>query len=109
MGHDEVKDDNERRTVSGSVSATRVRPCFSMRQCFEAVTTRPAEILYLDGYGLEPGCHTDFVLLQAQNPIEAIRLRRATRLAVYRCKNVWHKRRHQPQRYFWKDAPGRRR
>ena len=55
----------------------------AMRQCFDAVTTRPADILHLDGYGLEPGCHADFVLLQAQNPIEAIRLR-ATRLAVYR-------------------------
>jgi len=55
----------------------------AMRQCFDAVTTRPAEILHLDGYGLEPGCHADFMLLQAQDPIEAIRLR-ATRLAVYR-------------------------
>ena len=55
----------------------------AMRQCFDAVTTRPADILHLDGYGLEPGCHADFVLLQAQDPIEAIRLR-ATRLAVYR-------------------------
>ena len=55
----------------------------AMRQCFEAVTTRPAAILGLDGYGLEPGCNADFVLLQAREPIEAIRLR-ATRLAVYR-------------------------
>jgi len=55
----------------------------AMRQCFDAVTTRPAKILHLDGYGLEPGCNADFVLLQAQDPIEAIRLR-ATRLAVYR-------------------------
>ena len=55
----------------------------AMRQCFEAVTTRPAAILGLDGYGLEPGCNADFVLLQARDTIEAIRLR-ATRLAVYR-------------------------
>ena len=55
----------------------------AMRQCFEAVTTRPAAILGLDGYGLESGCNADFVLLQARDPIEAIRLR-ATRLAVYR-------------------------
>ena len=55
----------------------------AMRECFEAVTTRPAAILGLDGYGLEPGCNADFVLLQARDPIEAIRLR-ATRLAVYR-------------------------
>jgi cytosine deaminase len=55
----------------------------AMRQCFEAVTTAPAGILGLDGYGIAPGCHADFVLLQASDPIEAIRLR-ATRLAVVR-------------------------
>ena len=55
----------------------------AMRQCFEAVTGGPARILQLEGYGIEPGCHADFVLLQARDPIEAIRLR-ATRLAVYR-------------------------
>jgi cytosine deaminase len=55
----------------------------AMRQCFEAVTSTPAQILGLSGYGLAPGCHADFVLLQAADPIEAIRLR-ATRLAVVR-------------------------
>jgi cytosine deaminase len=55
----------------------------AMRQCFEAVTRAPAQILQLEGYGLEAGNHADFVLLQAADPVEAIRLR-ATRLAVYR-------------------------
>ncbi len=55
----------------------------AMRQCFEAVTTAPARIMQLHGYGLEPGCHADFVLLHARDPIEAIRLR-ATRLKVFR-------------------------
>ncbi|MBI3383545.1 MAG: amidohydrolase family protein [Aquabacterium sp.] len=55
----------------------------AMRQCFEAVTTTPARILGLEGYGLDVGCHADFVLLQARDPVEAIRLR-ATRLAVVR-------------------------
>ncbi|MBL8338735.1 MAG: amidohydrolase family protein [Rhodoferax sp.] len=55
----------------------------AMRQCFEAVTTHPARILGLEGYGLQTGCHADFVLLQARDPIEALRLR-ATRLQVYR-------------------------
>ncbi|MFN9479410.1 MAG: amidohydrolase family protein [Betaproteobacteria bacterium] len=55
----------------------------AMRQCFAAVTSTPAKILGLEGYGLEPGCHADFVLLQARDVIEAIRLR-ATRLAVVR-------------------------
>ncbi len=55
----------------------------AMRQCFEAVTSAPARVLQLEGYGLEVGCHADFVLLQARDAVEAIRLR-ATRLAVFR-------------------------
>ena len=54
-----------------------------MRACFDAVTKTPAAILCLDGYGIAPGCHADLVLLQACDPVEAIRLR-ATRLAVIR-------------------------
>jgi cytosine deaminase len=55
----------------------------AMRACFDAVTTTPARILGLEGYGLAPGCHADFVLLEARDPVEAIRLR-ASRLAVVR-------------------------
>jgi cytosine deaminase len=54
-----------------------------IRECFDAVTVNAARVLHLDGYGLEAGCHADFVLLQARDAVEAIRLR-ATRLAVYR-------------------------
>jgi cytosine deaminase len=55
----------------------------AMRACFRAVTETPAAILGIDGYGIAPGCNADLVLLQARDPIEAIRLR-ATRLAVIR-------------------------
>jgi cytosine deaminase len=55
----------------------------AMRACFDAVTTTPASILGLEGYGLAPGCRADLVLLEARDPVEAIRLR-ATRLAVVR-------------------------
>ena len=55
----------------------------AMRQCFDAVTVNPARILGLQGYGLAAGCNADFVLLQARDPVEAIRLR-ATRLQVFR-------------------------
>ena len=55
----------------------------AMRQCFDAVTINAAKILQLPAYGLAPGCHADFVLLQARDPVEAIRLR-ATRLKVFR-------------------------
>ncbi len=54
-----------------------------MRAAFEAVTVNAARILHLDGYGLAPGCRADAVLLQARDPIEAIRLR-APRLTVLR-------------------------
>jgi cytosine deaminase len=54
-----------------------------MRACFDAVTVNSARILGLQGYGLAPGCFADFVLLQAQDPVEAIRLR-AQRLLVVR-------------------------
>ncbi|CAH0354477.1 amidohydrolase family protein [Aquabacterium sp. CECT 9606] len=55
----------------------------AMRQCFAAVTTTPAKILGLTGYGLDVGCNADLLVLQARNPVEAIRLR-ATRLHVIR-------------------------
>jgi len=55
----------------------------AMRACFRAVTQTPAAILGLEGYGIEAGCNADLLLLQARDPVEAIRLR-ATRLAVIR-------------------------
>ncbi|WP_114861830.1 amidohydrolase family protein [Azospirillum brasilense] len=54
-----------------------------MLACFRAVTEAPAKLLHLDGYGLEVGCHADLVVLQAADPVEAIRTR-ATRLFVLR-------------------------
>jgi cytosine deaminase len=54
-----------------------------MRACFEAVTVNSAKVLGLEGYGIAVGNRADFVLLQARDPIEAIRLR-ATRLTVVR-------------------------
>jgi cytosine deaminase len=55
-----------------------------MHACYDAVTTNAAKVLGLAGYGLAPGCHADFVLLQARDPVEAIRLRAARLLVVRR-------------------------
>jgi len=55
----------------------------AVRRCFDAVTTNAAKVMHLDGYGLDVGCKANFVLLQARDPIEAIRLR-AVRLKVFR-------------------------
>ena len=54
-----------------------------MQWCFDAVTQNSANILKLEGYGIEIGNQANMVLLQATDKIEAIRLR-ATRLAVIR-------------------------
>jgi len=50
---------------------------------FDAVTKIPARVMRLEGYGLEIGKYADMVVLQAADPIEAVRLR-PTRLAVIR-------------------------
>ena len=55
----------------------------AMRQSFEAITTNPARILGLEGYGIAKGCNADFVLLQARDTVEALRLK-ATRLKVFK-------------------------
>jgi cytosine deaminase len=55
----------------------------AMQQCFAAVTSAPAQILGLDHFGLLPGREASFVLLQARDTVEAIRLR-AQRLGVWR-------------------------
>jgi cytosine/creatinine deaminase len=55
----------------------------AIRWTFDAVTEIPARILGLEGYGLAVGAYADMALLQAADPIEAVRLR-ATRLVVIR-------------------------
>jgi cytosine deaminase len=54
-----------------------------MTWCFDAVTQNSARIMGLQGYGIAKGCDANLMILQAKNPIEAIRLR-ATRLHVIR-------------------------
>ncbi|SIT42782.1 Cytosine deaminase [Paraburkholderia piptadeniae] len=53
----------------------------AMHACFDAVTANAARILGLEGYGIEPGCDANLVVLDARDAVEAIRLR-AARLAV---------------------------
>jgi cytosine deaminase len=50
--------------------------------CYDAVTRNPAKVMHLQGYGIEAGCDASFVLLQARDAVEAIRLR-ANRLKVW--------------------------
>jgi len=52
-----------------------------MRACFDMVTVENAKIMNLEGYGLAPGCTASLVVLDAGDPVEALRLR-PERLAV---------------------------
>jgi cytosine deaminase len=46
-----------------------------MRRCFDMVTEGNAGILNLEGYGLHVGAKASLVVLDAGNPVEALRLR----------------------------------
>ena len=75
----------------------------AMRECFRAVTATPAAILGLEGYGVAPGCHADLVLLDAADPVEAIRLRAARRMVMRRGKIIAES----PRAQARLDLPGR--
>jgi cytosine deaminase len=75
----------------------------AMRACFTAVTDTPARILGLDGYGVAVGCHADLVLLDAADPVEALRLRAGRRLVMRRGKVVAES----PRARARLDLPGR--
>ena len=94
MGHDCVMDPwyslgsgDMLEVASMGLHVAQMTSQAGMRACFDAVTVNAAKILHLDGYGIAPGCRADFVLLQAHDPVEAIRLR-ATRLAVFRAGDL---------------------
>jgi len=56
----------------------------AMQQCFDAVTTAPAQILGLQNYGVAVGCHADLVVLDAPSAVDAIRLRAQRRYVIRR-------------------------
>jgi cytosine deaminase len=59
-----------------------------MRQIFEAVTYNGAKVMGLEGYGLEPGCRADIVILQAADTHEALRLKPARLFVIRRGKII---------------------
>ena len=46
-----------------------------MRATYDLVTINPAKLMGLDDYGLGVGCKASLVILEANDPVEAIRLR----------------------------------
>ncbi|MBP2233822.1 cytosine deaminase [Sinorhizobium kostiense] len=53
------------------------------KKIFDALTVNSARTMDLQGYGLEKGCSADLIILQARDPLEALRLK-PNRLAVIR-------------------------
>jgi cytosine deaminase len=60
----------------------------NMRRCFDMVTIEPAKILGLPEYGLTTGSTASLVVLEAADPIEALRLRATRRVVVSKGKVV---------------------
>ncbi|MCY3876167.1 MAG: amidohydrolase family protein [Rhodobacteraceae bacterium] len=90
LGHDCVMDPwyslgshDMLEVVNMAVHVGHMTGVSEMEAMFAGVTTVAAEVMHLEGYGLEPGCNADLVVLQARSPVEAIRLR-ANRLYVLR-------------------------
>ncbi|OCJ07467.1 cytosine deaminase [Rhizobium sp. AC27/96] len=57
------------------------------KKIFDALTVNSAKTLGLTGYGLAKGCNADFVILQAVDSVEALRLK-PNRLAVIKSGKV---------------------
>ncbi|MEO9458769.1 MAG: amidohydrolase family protein [Lentilitoribacter sp.] len=57
------------------------------KQIFNAITTNSAKTMGLENYGLEVGCNADLVILQANDVVEALRLK-PTRLYVFKSGKV---------------------
>ena len=76
-----------------------------MRRCFDMVTSVNAAIMGLDGYGLEVGSQASLVVLDAGDPIEAIRLR-PERLCVIAKGKIVATRQRQDTRLSLPGRPG---
>jgi cytosine deaminase len=75
-----------------------------MRKCFDMVTTENAAIMGLGDYGLAVGKRASLVVLDAGNPIEAVRLR-AERLCVIARGKIVAERPRRETRFFLDGRP----
>lgn len=69
------------------IHATQMGGIEDKKKIFEAVTLNSARTMGLENYGLEIGCNADLVILQANDVIEALRLK-PTRLFVIKSGKV---------------------
>ena len=68
-----------------------------MRRCFEMVTKENASIVGLEGYGLAEGDTASLVVLDAGDPVEALRLRPDRLAVISKGKVVSRKKRNDSQ------------
>ncbi|KQT85282.1 amidohydrolase family protein [Aurantimonas sp. Leaf443] len=68
--------------ASMAAHVTQMTSREGLRTAFEAVTTNGARAMRIEGYGIAEGASADLVLLQARDPIEAVRLKAARLLVV---------------------------
>lgn len=64
-----------------AVHVTQMASIADKQKIFDIITTANAKAMGLADYGLEKGCNADLVILQARDPVEALRLK-ANRLTV---------------------------
>jgi cytosine deaminase len=90
LGHDDVLDPwyplgshDMLEVAHMGVHALHMGGVQEMESLFHAVTYNAAKVMALEGYGLEPGCRADMVVLREGDPIEALRLK-SPRLQVIR-------------------------
>jgi len=90
LGHDDILDPwyplgshDMLEVAHMGIHALHMSGVHEMEALFNAVTYNAAKVMGLEGYGLEPGCRADMVVLQGSDPIQALRLKSA-RLQVIR-------------------------
>ncbi|MDH3453518.1 MAG: amidohydrolase family protein [Desulfuromonadales bacterium] len=90
LGHDDILDPwyplgshDMLEVAHMGVHALHMSGVQEMAALFDAVTYNAARVMGLEGYGLDPGCRADMVVLQAGDPIQALRLK-SPRLQVIR-------------------------
>jgi cytosine/creatinine deaminase len=90
FGHDDVQDPwyplgsgDMLEVAHMGLHVAQMTSVKGIQACFDAVTSNAAKVMQLDGYGIAAGCEASFVLLQARDAVDAIRVR-ANRLKVWK-------------------------
>jgi cytosine/creatinine deaminase len=90
FGHDDVQDPwyplgsgDMLEVAHMGLHVAQMTSVKGIHACFDAVTRNAAKVMQLEGYGIAAGCEASFVLLQARDAVDAIRVR-ANRLKVWK-------------------------